>query len=84
MGCTTLGDASMSRLWYVQELDGMVHHPCYPQGCLGSYDVMHFGAWSDVSAYAVSTNKEWRFLMLVGGPKHWDHYVVIFQESAPH
>ena len=30
-----LVDASMSGFWYVQELDGMVHHPCYPQVCLG-------------------------------------------------
>ncbi len=51
-GAFTLVDPSMSQFWYVQELDGMVHHPCYPQVCLGSYDVMHFGAWSDVSAHS--------------------------------
>ena len=41
----------------------MVYHSCYTQGCLGSYDVMHFGAWSDVSAHS-----RFMFLVLVWGP----------------
>lgn len=53
-GAFILGDASMSSFWYVQVLNGMVHHPCYPQGCLGGCDVVYVGAWSDVSAHAAS------------------------------
>jgi hypothetical protein len=53
-GACILGDASMSSLRYVRELDGMVHHPYFPQGSLGGHDVMHFGAWSDVSPSRVN------------------------------
>ncbi len=51
--------------------------PATHKGALVVMMVMHFGEWSDVSAHDVSMKREWEFLMLVGGPKHWDHYVVV-------
>ena len=65
-GAYLLGDAAMSSRKYVRELDGMVHHPCFPQRSLGGHDIMHFGAWMCLPA--VSINREWRLLLLVDGP----------------
>ena len=39
-GALILDDASVSSFWYVQGLNGMVHHPCYTQWCLGGHDVI--------------------------------------------
>jgi hypothetical protein len=66
-GAYILGDASMSSLRYVRELDGMVHHPYFPQGSLGGHDVMHLGHGL-MCLPAVSINREWRLLLLVEGP----------------